>query len=144
MWTTLLGGLQAVASASAEEAAKVVQEGAQEAAGATPELHIPVGEGKLPTPQQLLEALDSMTGLSEEEKTQLKEDLLKNIHERATQAQAAVANGDFTSQTVMLLALLSIVALIFVFFVYKLFKLLSDRENKREEKKKNKQLKKKK
>lgn len=137
MWTALLSGLHAVGSASAEDA--VVPEPAAE-----PDINIPISDGSLPTPQQLLEALESMGGLSDEEKAQLKEDLLKNIHDRANQAQAAVSNGNFTMETMILLALISIVALILVFFVYKLFKLLSDREHKREEKKKSKQMKKKK
>ncbi|KAK2580389.1 hypothetical protein KPH14_006144 [Odynerus spinipes] len=87
--------------------------------------------------------LDSMTGISDEEKASLREELLKNIGGRVSDTQQ-LASNDLTTQTLILLSLLAVVALIFVFFVYKLFRCLKEREQKREEKKKSKQLKKKK
>ncbi|XP_031832353.1 uncharacterized protein LOC116426873 isoform X1 [Nomia melanderi] len=136
MWMTLVNGLQAVASAAANDAVEDVSEETVDAA-AVPDA-LPEFDGKVPSPQQLLEILESMTGLSDEEKNSLKMDLLRNIQENTEQG------NDLTMQTVILLSLLSIVGLIFVFFVYKLFKCLTEREMKREEKKKQKQLKKKK
>nr|XP_012142770.1 PREDICTED: uncharacterized protein LOC100876432 isoform X1 [Megachile rotundata] len=135
MWMMLASGLQGVASVSADDAA-TQQEASDEGQG------IPQFDGKLPTPQQLLDMLDSMTGLSEEEKATLREDLLKNIQQQGTDLPAG--GNNLTVQTMILLSLLALVALIFVFFVYKLFKCLSERQMKREEKKKNKQMKKKK
>ncbi|XP_076646125.1 uncharacterized protein LOC143355275 [Halictus rubicundus] len=102
---------------------------------------VPDFDKQLPTPEQLLEMLDSMTGLSEEEKNSIRQDLLGNLRGDSPQS---LGGNDMTTQTVILLSLLGVVALIFVFFVYKLFKCLSEREAKREEKKKQKQLKKKK
>lgn len=152
MWVGLMmSGL--FGSAIAEEARIEPEAGA--AGGAGPgepgepgNLNFPGFEGKMPTAQQLLEVLDSMAGIPEDEKEKLKEDLLRNVKERAAsaaeQAGFAAGSGDLTTQTIVLLSLLAIVALIFVFFLYKLFKCLSEREQKRAEKKRNKQLKKKK
>ncbi|XP_053977488.1 uncharacterized protein LOC128875696 isoform X1 [Hylaeus volcanicus] len=138
MWMTLASGLQAVASVDADDVANAAPEADSDAL--LPE-EIPGFDGKLPTPQQLLEVLDSMTGMSDEEKASLKEDLLRNIQ---GDPMTSVPGSDLTMQTVVLLSLLGVVALIFVFFVYKLFKCLKQREAKREEKKKIKQMKKKK
>ncbi|XP_017766760.1 PREDICTED: uncharacterized protein LOC108555554 [Eufriesea mexicana] len=141
MWMILASGLLAVALANADDAANVVSEAASDAT--IPPDVVPGFEGKMPTTEQLLEMLDSMTGISDEEKSILREDLLKSLHGSDSLPQPTPGN-DFTMQTVMLLSLLSVVALIFVFFVYKLFKCLSERQTKREEKKRNKQMKKKK
>ncbi|XP_014225412.1 uncharacterized protein LOC106651434 [Trichogramma pretiosum] len=111
--------------------------------------------GKMPTADELLKMLDSMTGLSDEDKENLRRDLLKQAAgalPSGSQAEypqdegfaSRVVTSLFASQFLVLMVLLSIIALIFVFFGYKLYKSLSEREKKREEKKKNKQLKKKK
>ncbi|XP_076679041.1 uncharacterized protein LOC143374646 isoform X1 [Andrena cerasifolii] len=141
MWMTLASGLQAVAAENAEDAANAASEAASDAA--MPPDGTPGFDGNLPTPQQLLEMLESMTGMSDEDKATLREDLLKNIQGQDYASQPA-AGYDLPMQTVVLLSLLGVVALVFVFFVYKLFKCLMERETKREEKKKSKQLKKKK
>lgn len=101
---TLVNGIQAVASAAANDAVEGVPEETVDAA-AIPDA-VPNFDGKVPSPQQLLEILESMTGLSDEEKDSLKMDLLKNIQENTEQG------NDFT-QPVILLSLLSIVGLIF-------------------------------
>ncbi|XP_029050374.1 uncharacterized protein LOC114879543 isoform X1 [Osmia bicornis bicornis] len=136
MWGMMFAsGLQLAASANADKAAGVAPEEASQG--------IPNMEGELPTPEQLLEMLDSLAGISDEEKATLKEELLKNLQDM-TGAGMSPAGNDMTMQTMVLLSLLALVALIFVFFVYKLFKCLSERQIKREEKKKIKQMKKKK
>ncbi|KAG7189125.1 hypothetical protein KM043_008693 [Ampulex compressa] len=137
MWMGIFQCLLALALVSADGAADVAKE-----QPAQPD--VPGFSGKLPTAEELLNMLDSMTGISEEEKTQLREDLMKNIRQGGTESQAGVLPEILTSQAVILLSLLTLVGLIFVFFVYKLFKCLSEREARKEEKKKNKQLKKKK
>lgn len=102
---TLVNGLQTVASAAANDAVEDVSEETVDAA-AVPDA-LPDFDGKVPSPQQLLEILESMTGLSDEEKNSIKMDLLKNIQENTEQG------NDLTMQTVILLSLLSIVGLIF-------------------------------
>ncbi|XP_076179989.1 uncharacterized protein LOC143153077 isoform X2 [Ptiloglossa arizonensis] len=145
MWMTLVAGLLTVAFVNAkDDAAGHVQ---SEAESIIPDASLPPGalpgfDGKIPTPKQLLEMLDSMTDISDEEKASIREDLMRNI--QADGAQPAAAVNDLTMQTIILLSLLSVVVLIFVFFVYKLFKCLTEREAKRNENKRNKQLKKKK
>lgn len=136
MWMMLASGLQGVAAINADDTATVAPEEASDQTDGIPRF-----DGKLPTPQQLLEMLDSMTGISDEEKATLREDLLKNIQQGS---DLPAGGNDLTMQTMILLSLLALVALIFVFFVYKLFKCLSERQTKREEKKKIKQMKKKK
>ncbi|XP_003494438.1 uncharacterized protein LOC100740074 isoform X1 [Bombus impatiens] len=146
MWMILASGLLAVALANSDNAASVAPEAGSKEAVLPPEVGSNFEE-KLPTTEQLLGMLDSMTGLSDEEKSKLREDLLKTIQESDDSPQLGsqpMPGNDLTMQTMVLLSLLSVVALIFVFFVYKLFKCLSERESKREEKKKNKQMKKKK
>ncbi|CAK9812471.1 hypothetical protein ANTPLA_LOCUS7407 [Anthophora plagiata] len=135
MWITLAIAFLAIASAD-------------DTVNVAPEVHsdavIPPGfNGELPTAEQLLEMLDSMSGISEEEKATFRKNLLENIQGGGGFAQA-MPQSNGSTQTMVLLSLLGVVALIFVFFVYKLFKCLSDREMKREEKRKNKQMKKKK
>ncbi|XP_043493820.1 uncharacterized protein LOC122518786 [Polistes fuscatus] len=139
MWMSIISGLEMLVSAYAADN-KVESENVDNME--TNQGGFP--GGKLPSPQQLLEMLDSMTGISEEEKNNLREELMKTIEGRGTDFQQMSATRDLTGQTLILLSLLAIVALIFVFFVYKLFKCLKEREQKKEEKKKNKQLKKKK
>ncbi|XP_014213465.1 uncharacterized protein LOC106643026 [Copidosoma floridanum] len=107
--------------------------------------------GKMPTKEELLKALDSMTGLSPEDRESIRKEILygrssaeETPDEFVEEGVPQYAGSVFFSQFFMLVAMLSVLALIFVFFSYKLYKSLSDRERKREEKKKNKQLKKKK
>ncbi|XP_043514341.1 uncharacterized protein LOC122530958 isoform X2 [Frieseomelitta varia] len=145
MWI-ILASLLAVALVNADDAASVVPEASSDAIVSPPDAE-PGFEEKLPTAEQLLEMLDSMSGMSDEEKSSLREDLLKHIRVGGDLPQAgdqSIPGSNLTTQTVVLLSLLSVVALIFVFFIYKLFRCLSERETKREEKKKNKQMKKKK
>ncbi|KZC07120.1 hypothetical protein WN55_08502 [Dufourea novaeangliae] len=104
MWMTFVSGLQAVASASADDAAKAATEGDS----TLPPDTIPNFEGKLPTTQELLEMLESMTDISDEEKTTLREDLLKNIR-----GIGEAADNGWTMEAMILLSLLSVVALIF-------------------------------
>ncbi|XP_006617988.1 uncharacterized protein LOC102679955 isoform X2 [Apis dorsata] len=132
MWMILASGFLAIALTNADNEAHK----AFDATNAIPD------DGKIPTAKELLEMLDSMSGLSDEEKSSLRENLLKNL--QGDHVPEMMPGNDLTMQTMVLLSLLGIVALIFVFFVYKLFKCLSDRQTKREEKKKNKQMKKKK
>ncbi|XP_078032961.1 uncharacterized protein LOC144467856 isoform X1 [Augochlora pura] len=134
MWMTLASGLQVAASA-VDDAPEVTVEDSVDPTG------IPGLDKQLPTREQLLEMLDSMTGLSEEEKNSIRDDLLESLR---VESSGPLVGNDLTMQTIVLLSLLGLVALIFVFFVYKLFKCLSEREAKREEKKRQKQLKKKK
>lgn len=106
MWGMMFAsGLQMVASANADKAAGVAPE-------ETPQ-GIPNMEGRLPTPQELLEMLDSLTGISDEEKATLREELLRNIQEATASAGLPAAGSDMTMQTMVLLSLLALVALIF-------------------------------
>ncbi|XP_076241443.1 uncharacterized protein LOC143183667 isoform X1 [Calliopsis andreniformis] len=110
MWMTLAGGLQAFASASAEETVNVAEEDVSDAT--IPPDAIPSFDGNLPTPQQLLEMIDSMSGISEEEKATLKEDLLKSIQGQGFDGNPVAGNA-MTMETLILLSLLGVVALIF-------------------------------
>lgn len=136
MWMILASSFLAIALTNANNEANMVFD------ATNPPDAIPGFDGKLPTAKELLEMLDSMSGLSDEEKSSLRENLLKNL--QGDHVPETMPGNDLTMQTIVLLSLLGIVVLIFVFFVYKLFKCLSDRQTKREEKKKNKQMKKKK
>lgn len=107
---TLVSSLQGVSSAAAEDAAQVAPE--QPSDSAVPPDAFPGFHGKLPTPEQFLEMLDSMTGISEEEKATLRKDLLKNIRDHGYPMDPA-AGDDLTVQTIVLLSLLGVVALIF-------------------------------
>lgn len=69
-------------------------------------------DGSLPNTQQLLEMLDSITGMSEEEKADLRADLMKDIQGRASDVQQ-MPTRDLVNQTFILLSLLAVVALIF-------------------------------
>lgn len=107
---TLASGLQAVAAENAEDAAGAASEAAPDAA--MPPDGTPGFDGNLPTPQQLLEMLESMTGLSDEDKATLREDLLKNIQGQGYASEPA-AGYNLPMQTVVLLSLLGVVALVF-------------------------------
>ncbi|XP_043288249.1 uncharacterized protein [Venturia canescens] len=97
---------------------------------------------QLPSRDELLNMLDSMTGLSDDEKENLRQDLLRgmdNDQEVPTGKRGALA----TEQTLLLFALLGLLALIFLFFGYKLYKSLTEKERLRNEKKRLKESKKK-
>ena len=114
MWI-ILASLLAVALVNADDAASVVPEASSDATVPPPDAE-PGFEGKIPTAEQLLEMLDSMSGISDEEKSSLREDLLKNIRVGGVLAQAGdqlIPGNNLTTQTVVLLCLLSVVALIF-------------------------------
>lgn len=106
----LASGILAVALANADDAANIVPETVSDAT--IPPDVVSGYEGNIPTPEQLLEVLDSMTGISDEEKSILREDLLKSIQGGDSLPQPTSGN-DFTMQTVILLSLLGVVALIF-------------------------------
>lgn len=115
MWMILASGLLAVALANSDNAASVAPEAGSKEAVLPPEVGSNFEE-KLPTTEQLLGMLDSMTGLSDEEKSKLREDLLKTIQESDDSPQLGsqpMPGNDLTMQTMVLLSLLSVVALIF-------------------------------
>ncbi|KAK1122462.1 hypothetical protein K0M31_009681 [Melipona bicolor] len=113
MWI-ILASLLAVALVNADDAASVVLE-ANSDATVPPSDAEPGFEGKLPTAEQLLEMLDSMNGMSDEEKSSLREDLLKNIRVGGLlqAGDQSMPGSNLTMQTMVLLSLLSVVALIF-------------------------------
>ncbi|XP_012285493.1 uncharacterized protein LOC105702478 isoform X1 [Orussus abietinus] len=139
MWTILASTLLAQVSADKELDDAIVED--EPSSGEAPDL--PGLGQKLPTPAELLKMLDSMAGLSEEDKENIRSEILKNQQGQG-HAKALSASSDFTTETALLLVLLGVIALVFVFFGYKLYRSLSERERKREEKKRNKQMKKKK
>ena len=71
---------------------------------------LPFPGGKMPSADELLRMLDSMTGLSDEEKATLREDLLK---QQGSAAAAAAASNPLTMQMLMLLGMLSLIGLVF-------------------------------
>ncbi|XP_058793662.1 uncharacterized protein LOC131665641 [Phymastichus coffea] len=109
----------------------------------------PFPDGKMPSAEELLKMLDSMGGLSDEDKEALRRDLLKKaqggfVDDDLVADEQHIATSFFASQFFILVVMLAVITLIFVFFGYKLYSSLSERERKREEKRKNRQLKKKK
>ncbi|KAF7413423.1 hypothetical protein HZH68_001912 [Vespula germanica] len=119
MWMSILSGLETFVSVYAAD--KVVSESVNDK-GKSPTADF---DGSLPDTQQLLEMLDSITGMSEEEKADLRADLMKNIQDRASDVQQ-MPTRDLVNQTFILLSLLAVVALIFDIW----FKsLISDDEN---------------
>ncbi|OXU27787.1 hypothetical protein TSAR_005346 [Trichomalopsis sarcophagae] len=78
---------------------------------------IPFPGGKMPSPDELLKMLDSMSGLSDEDKAALRADLLKQAQGGAgafeEEASQHLATSFFTSQLFILLAMLTIISLIF-------------------------------
>lgn len=81
--------------------------------------------GKMPSAAELLKMLDTMSGITDEEKETLRRDLLKSIKGGAPEAAGAAdfapeaeshliaAGSFFSSQFFVLLALLSLITLIF-------------------------------
>lgn len=104
MWITLAIAFLAVASAD-------------DTINVPPDVHsdavVPPGSNaELPTAEQLLEMLDSMSDISEEEKATLRKNLLENIQGGGGFAQA-MPQSNGSTQTMVLLSLLGVVALIF-------------------------------
>ena len=113
----LLVGLQSllVSAASGDDEAVVEDEASD----------IPSGfpGGKMPTAQELLAMLDSMTGMPDEEKEALRRDLLKQVAGAGGEAAKNIVEDEegvthlftsvFASQFFVLIALLSLITLIF-------------------------------
>ncbi|KAF7407178.1 hypothetical protein HZH66_001715 [Vespula vulgaris] len=106
MWMSILSGLETFVSVYAAD--KVVSESVSD----TEKSQTADFDGSLPNTQQLLEMLDSITGMSEEEKADLRADLMKDIQGRASDVQQ-MPTRDLVNQTFILLSLLAVVALIF-------------------------------
>nr|KAF7433905.1 hypothetical protein H0235_002096 [Vespula pensylvanica] len=120
MWMSILSGLETFVSVYAAD--KVVSESVNDAE----ESQTADFDGSLPNTQQLLEMLDSITGMSEEEKADLRADLMKDIQGRASDVQQ-MPTRDLVDQTFILLSLLAVVALIFDIWFRK--SLILDDEN---------------
>ncbi|KAK7790404.1 hypothetical protein R5R35_010755 [Gryllus longicercus] len=130
--------------------------GAQEAAKGSPQAGVEVdlsdenpevapmdglqGGFQPPSIEQLLSMVDTMEGLSDADREDLKQQLLQ----QQNMGVPAPEPSGLTSEALILLAALSLIIFIFVFFGYKLYKSLKDKERKRDEKRKLKQQKKKK
>ncbi|GLV36398.1 uncharacterized protein CBL_08889 [Carabus blaptoides fortunei] len=106
--------------------------------------NVNMADMKMPTVEDLLEALDGMTGMSDEDKQSLRDQLTGKGDGQMPFGMPAPAQGVTYQQMLILFSLLLFVACIFVFFGYKLYKSLVEKERKREEKRKIKQMKKKK
>ncbi|KAK0086161.1 hypothetical protein PV325_003666 [Microctonus aethiopoides] len=107
------------------------------------DVNIPGFDKKLPSPDELLKMLDSMSNLSDDEKNDIREHLMKS-KSGVENNISPPAGKNFLYQIGLLLLLLSVIAIIFVFFGYKLYNSLVEKEKRRELKKKQKELKKKK
>lgn len=105
MWMIFASGFLAIALTNADNKANMAFD------ATNPPDSIPDFDGKLPTAKELLEMLDSMSGLSDEEKSTLRENLLKNL--QGDHVPETMPDNDLTMQTIVLLSLLSIVVLIF-------------------------------
>lgn len=123
----------------------VIEEVISETAGAEMGQDLPkmpqFGDGpgnfKMPSMDEFIKMLEHMDSLTDEEKEQLKLDVMKNsMGSRKVEAGLS----DYMVFFVMVL----LVASVFVFFGYKLYLSLTEKERKREEKLKAKQVKKKK
>ncbi|XP_055610433.1 uncharacterized protein LOC129757288 isoform X2 [Uranotaenia lowii] len=99
----------------------------------------PPGDGnfKMPSLEDFIKMLETMDNLSDEEKEQLKQDVMRNSM-RTPKVEAAF------SDYIIFLTMVVLIASVFVFFGYKLYLSLTEKERKREEKLKAKQAKKKK
>ncbi|XP_069686028.1 uncharacterized protein [Periplaneta americana] len=91
-----------------------------------------------PTPEQLLAVLDQLKGISDEDREQLRQELLMG-----QQPQEPV-QPPLSTEFFVLMSMFIILFIGFVFFGYKLYKSLKEKERKRDEKKKLRQQKKKK
>lgn len=95
------------------------------------------GNFKMPSMEEFIEMLKHMDSLSDEEKEQLKLDVMKN-----SMGSRKIAAG--LSDYMVFLIMVLLIASVFAFFGYKLYLSLTEKERKREEKLKAKQVKKKK
>ncbi|KAJ3648729.1 hypothetical protein Zmor_020508 [Zophobas morio] len=104
------------------------------------------GEFQMPSIEELLKALDRMEGLSDENKEELRQSLLRraNGEEPDFFADPVLPNSGMSHDLLVLFLVLTVLLFIFVFFGYKLYKSLTDRERRKEEKRRQKQQKKKK
>uniref|UniRef100_A0A1Q3G4A3 Protein with signal anchor n=1 Tax=Culex tarsalis TaxID=7177 RepID=A0A1Q3G4A3_CULTA len=91
----------------------------------------------MPSLDEFIKMLETMDSLSDEEKEQLKQDVLKNS---MTGRKIEAGFSDY----LVFLTMIVLIASVFVFFGYKLYLSLTEKERKREEKLKAKQSKKKK
>ncbi|XP_072394003.1 uncharacterized protein [Diabrotica undecimpunctata] len=106
-------------------------------------------EGNIPTTEELLKMLEGMSELSEENKQELRESILRGGLAReaenlADSVKENVASGGVLGEFTVLFIFISIVFLILVFFGYKLYSSLMEKERRKEEKKRQRQQKKKK
>ncbi|XP_058465590.1 uncharacterized protein LOC131439065 isoform X2 [Malaya genurostris] len=95
------------------------------------------GDFKMPNLEEFIKMLEHMDGMSDEEKDQLKNEVLRNSMRGR---KMDVGFSDY----LVFLTMVIIMASVFVFFGYKLYLSLTEKERKREEKLKAKQAKKKK
>ncbi|XP_062550601.1 uncharacterized protein LOC134215419 isoform X2 [Armigeres subalbatus] len=95
------------------------------------------GNFKLPSIDEFIKMLEGMDNLSDEDKEQLKRDVLKGS---MTNRKVEAGVSDYLVFLVMVL----LIASVFVFFGYKLYLSLTEKERKLQEKQKAKQSKKKK
>ncbi|XP_019563504.1 uncharacterized protein LOC109431691 isoform X2 [Aedes albopictus] len=95
------------------------------------------GNFKMPSMEEFIKMLENMDNLSDEEKEQLKLDVMKNsMGSRKMEAGL--------SDYMVFLVMVLLIASVFVFFGYKLYLSLTEKERKLQEKQKAKQSKKKK
>lgn len=82
-----------------------------------PDLNFPRSDKNLPSPAELLKMLDSMGGMSDEEKQDLREHLMKKMQssgETIEEGQASASYlSNFSYQILLLLGMLSLLAIIF-------------------------------
>ncbi|XP_058831935.1 uncharacterized protein LOC131690291 isoform X2 [Topomyia yanbarensis] len=95
------------------------------------------GNFKMPSMEEFIKMLDHMDSMSDEEKEQLKKEVLRNSMQ---DRKLEVGLSDYFVFITMVIIMVSV----FVFFGYKLYLSLTEKERKREEKLKAKQAKKKK
>lgn len=123
----------------------VIEEVMSESAGAEMGQDLPkmppfgggAGNFKMPSMEEFIEMLKHMDSLSDEEKEQLKLDVMKN-----SMVNRKVETG--LSDYMVFFVMVLLIASVFAFFGYKLYLSLTEKERKREEKLKAKQVKKKK
>lgn len=95
------------------------------------------GDFKMPSMEDFIKMLENMDSLSDEEKEQLKLDVMKN-----SMGSRKIEAG--LSDYMVFLVMVLLIASVFVFFGYKLYLSLTEKDRKQQEKQKAKQSKKKK
>lgn len=76
------------------------------------------GQGKMPTIEEIMQLIDSASGLSDEERASIKEDVLKfnavqeGLGENKLLQSSAVAGGLFAPPTLLFVLLVTLIALI--------------------------------